>query len=316
MKVLVAEDDLVSLKMLSAALGNWGYEVIPANNGLLAFDLLTQQDGPRLALLDWEMPGMEGIEVCSRLRERTDLPFRYLIVLTGRDRPEDVAAALEQGADDHVTKPWTSAELRARIGVGNRIIRLHEHLEENERRLIKVAQTDDLTQIWNRPAIMRRLDQELARSDRSKLPFALLMLDVDHFKAVNDSYGHLAGDAVLKEIAARIQNACRKYDIVGRYGGEEFLAILHNTSPEGVWSLAQRFRSCIAEQPISAEGISLTVTASVGAVWHNPEFQSSVDLLVGLADKMLYQAKENGRNRVEFAHFGEGPVVNSCSPSK
>jgi two-component system cell cycle response regulator len=313
MKILVAEDDLVSLKMLSAALTSWGYEVIPANNGLLAYDLLIQPDGPRLALLDWEMPGMEGIDICSRLRARTDLPIQYLIVLTGHNCPEDVATALEQGADDYVAKPWTSAELRARIGVGNRIIRLHESLEENARRLAKIAQTDDLTQIWNRPAIMRRLSEELARSDRLKVPFAMLMLDVDHFKQINDSYGHLAGDAVLKEVAARIESTCRSYDLVGRYGGEEFLALLHNPARDDVWSLAQRFREVIAKQPMIVEGAALTVTVSVGAIWHDPENVSSVDSLVGLADKMLYQAKENGRNRVEIAYSDAGSdVTSSC----
>jgi two-component system cell cycle response regulator len=309
MKILVAEDDLVSRKMLSASLATWGYEVVPADNGLLALDLLTQPDGPRMALLDWVMPGLEGIEVCSRVRARPDVPFRYLVVLTGRDHPEDVVKALEQGADDYVTKPWTSAELRARIGVGHRIIQLHEHLEENARRLIKVAQTDDLTQIWNRPAVMRRLGEELERSNRLKLPFALLMLDIDHFKQVNDTHGHLAGDAVLKEVAARIQRACRKYDVVGRYGGEEFLALLHNTSHENVWDLADRFRGAVAAQPIPAGEAALTVTASIGATWYNPEEPMSVDALVGLADKLLYQAKASGRNRVECGLAGREPLA-------
>jgi two-component system, cell cycle response regulator len=301
MKILVAEDDLVSRKMLMSSLASWGYEVVPADNGLLAFDLLAQPDGPRMALLDWVMPGMEGIEVCSRLRARQDLPFRYLIVLTGRDTPEDVVKALEQGADDYVTKPWTSAELRARIGVGHRMIQLHERLEENARRLIRVAQTDDLMQIWNRPAIMRRLEEELARSNRLMLPLALFMMDVDHFKQINDRYGHLSGDTVLKEIAARIQNVCRRYDVVGRYGGEEFLAVLHNTSSADVLELAQRFRKTIAERPILVGETTLTVTASIGATWYDPQKQMNVDTLVGIADKLLYQAKEKGRNRVEFA---------------
>jgi two-component system cell cycle response regulator len=305
MKILVAEDDLVSRKMLSASLTNWGYDVIHADNGLLALDLLMQPDGPRMALLDWVMPGLEGIEVCSRLRAHPDLSFRYLIVLTGRDHPEDVVKALEQGADDYVTKPWTSAELRARIGVGQRIIQLHERLEDNARRLIMVAQTDDLTQIWNRPAIMRRLGEEVARSNRLKLPFALLMLDIDHFKQVNDTYGHLAGDAVLKEVAARIQSACRKYDVVGRYGGEEFLALLHNTSQRDVRGLAERFLRTIAAQPIPVGDASLTVTASIGATWYNPDELTGIDPLVGFADKMLYQAKANGRNRVEFGIAGQ-----------
>ena len=181
------------------------------------------------------------------------------------------------------------------------MIQLHERLEDNARRLIRVAQTDDLTQIWNRPAIMRRLEEELARSNRLRLPLALFMLDVDHFKQVNDRHGHLAGDAVLKEVAARMHSVCRPYDVVGRYGGEEFIAVLHNTSREDISALAQRFRNAIAERPINVAENALTVTASIGAAWYHPQKQLTVDALVDFADKLLYQAKENGRNRVEFA---------------
>jgi len=155
MNVLIAEDDRVSRMTLSACLRGWGYEVISVDNGQEAFDLLAQPDGPRLALLDWEMPGLDGIEVCARVRAVSGLPFRYLIVLTGRDREEDIVAALDRGADDHITKPWKPGELRARLGVGQRMVQLQEQVEANNRTLSLAAQTDYLTGIWNRSAVTR-----------------------------------------------------------------------------------------------------------------------------------------------------------------
>ncbi len=307
MKILVAEDDKVSRMTLAACLRGWGYEVISVADGLAAFEWLEKTHGPRLAVLDWEMPGLDGIEVCAKLRAITDLPFRYLIVLTGRDREEDIVAALEKGADDYITKPWTPGELRARLGVGQRMVRLYEQLEETSLRLALAAQTDGLTEIWNRSAIMSRLNEESARAARGGTPLSLFMLDVDHFKRVNDTYGHQVGDQVLKEVARLLRDTCRRYDNMGRYGGEEFLIVVPDVSYGETETFAQRFRQLIAVTPIYADGTRVPVTVSIGAVWLAPEQSGDMGSLIKAADCMLYRAKEFGRNRVETCMFGQGP---------
>jgi len=303
MNVLIAEDDRVSRMTLTARLRGWGFEVISVDNGQEALDVLAKPDGPRLALLDWEMPGLDGIEVCARLRAVSGLPFRYLIVLTGREREEDIVAALDRGADDYITKPWKPGELRARLGVGQRMVQLQEQIEENNRNLSLAAQTDYLTGIWNRSAVMRRLEEELALAARQGAPLSVLMLDVDHFKRVNDTYGHVAGDQVLIEVTRRLRKACRPYDVVGRYGGEEFLAVISQVSYDKLEALAQRFREFVAATPIQTDGPAVAVTVSLGGVWLMPGPPGDADTLIKAADAMLYRAKENGRNRVELRAF-------------
>ena len=305
MRVLIAEDDKTSRMTLSACLRSWGYAVVPVENGQAALAALAAPDGPHLAVLDWEMPGMDGIEVCTRLRAARDVPFRYLIVLTGRDREEDIVTALEAGADDYIAKPWTPGELRARLGVGQRVTLLHEQLEDKNRQLALAAQTDYLTQIWNRSAVMKRLEEELARSTRERTALAVLMLDVDHFKQVNDTYGHGAGDRVLQEVSHRLRDACRPYDVVGRYGGEEFLAIIAHASYEDTAALSERFREAVAETPVQTAEAPVAVTVSVGGVWSGPGHSSAMQTLTKEADDMLYRAKQLGRNRVELRALNE-----------
>ncbi|HPO16363.1 MAG TPA: diguanylate cyclase [Candidatus Hydrogenedentes bacterium] len=300
MSVLVAEDDKVSRMTLSACLQGWGYQVIAVENGRQALEALTQEAGPRLALLDWEMPEMDGTEVCMRIRSLSGLPFRYLIVLTGRQSEDDIVMALAKGGDDYITKPWTPGELRARLGVGQRMVQLHEQLEEHARQLALAAQTDYLTQIWNRSSVLKRLEEELARARRENIPLTVLMLDVDHFKRVNDTHGHSAGDDVLKEVSNRLRHGCRPYDVVGRYGGEEFLAVVPEAPYETAESLAQRFREQVAATPMIADGASISVTVSIGGAWLAAGGQTDAEILVKTADTMLYRAKESGRNRVEM----------------
>ncbi len=305
MKVLIAEDETTSRRMLSICLSGWGYDVLAVDNGSAALELLAQPDGPRLALLDWEMPGMDGIEVCKHVRALQNVPFRYLIVLTAHNREEDVVLALENGADDHITKPWTPGELRARLGVGQRMIRLYEQIEEHAHNLTVAAQTDYLTRLYNRSVVLERLGEELSRTVRVGMPMSVLMADIDHFKNVNDTYGHLAGDDVLQEVAKRLRLGCRPYDVVGRYGGEEFLMMISPKSYEDTEIAAKRFHALVASAPIEAKGFSLDVTISVGGIWLPPGTPCSVDALVNAADHMLYQAKNRGRNRVEVCSFAE-----------
>lgn len=305
MKILIAEDDAVSRKMLTVCVQGWGYEVVVVENGSAALEALSHTDGPPVALLDWEMPELNGIEVCAKVRAISGLPFRYLIVLTGHNREEDIVAALEHGADDHMTKPWTPGELRARLGVGERMVNLYEQIEEHSRKLAVVAQTDHLTQIWNRSVVLKRLSEELARTERTGMPLSVLMVDIDHFKRVNDTHGHAAGDQVLIEVTRRLREGCRMYDVIGRYGGEEFLIMISPKSYEDTGIAAQRFRSLVASTPVVVNGLPLDVAVSIGGVWLAPGNVCDVDALVNAADDMLYRAKENGRNRVEVCPFEE-----------
>ena len=316
MNLLIAEDDSVTRLTLSACLRSWGYEVTALGDGLQAFEILAKPNGPRLALLDWEMPGLDGTEVCEKLRAIRNLPFRYLILLTGHDSEESIVTALAKGADDYITKPWKPGELRARLGVGQRTIQIHEQLEEQTRQLALAAQTDYLTRIWNRSAVIGRLEAELSRAERENASLSVFMMDADHFKLVNDTYGHTAGDQVLIEIAHRLREACRPYDIVGRYGGEEFLAVIWNASFEATQMLAERFREIVAAKTIRAENIMIPVTISLGATWKPPALRMDIRTIVNEADKMLYQAKESGRNRVILCSLSDAEDASSNSNDK
>lgn len=297
MRILIAEDDQISRRILETNLKKWEYEVVVAEDGQQAWDALNQPDAPRLAVLDWMMPEMDGIDVCKRLFEDRERPFTYVIMLTAKDKKEDIATALDAGASDYLTKPWAAIELRARMDAGKRFVELQSALEEANEKLAVMARIDALTGICNRRAVLEALAQELARSEREKRPVAVLMSDVDHFKNVNDTYGHVAGDQVLAEVARRMQASCRVYDVVGRYGGEEFLAILPGLSGNDMEVVAERFRLGVGDAPIPAEGHSLEITMSVGAVWREPGKPVDADTMVREADALLYQAKEGGRNR-------------------
>lgn len=303
MKILIAEDDSVSRRILEAHLAKWGYKVVAVSNGAEAWDVLRRLDAPRIAVLDWVMPKIDGPELCRRIRAATDRPFTYIIILTTKERTSDIVVALDAGADDYLTKPYHAEELRSRIGAATRIVHLHEKLEEANAKLFMMARTDGLTRTYNRAAIVERLEQEIARSQREETPLAALMLDVDHFKRVNDRFGHLLGDKVLVEIAQRLCAECRPYDSTGRFGGEEFLVVLPGPRFEDMSSLADRIRQRVKGTPIAADGQRLEVTVSTGAVWVPAGVKLGVQDVIKAADDLLYKAKENGRDRVEAARW-------------
>lgn len=298
MRILIAEDDAVSRKILEAYLKKWGHDVIAAKDGAEAWEHLNREDAPRLAVLDWMMPEMDGVEVCRRVRGRENVPFTYILLLTAKGEKDDIVTALDTGADDYLTKPYNASELRSRIGAGERIVRLNEDLEKANAELMRLSQTDFLTQVFNRSAIVSRLNEELSRASRTNAPIAVYMLDVDHFKTINDTYGHAAGDAVLVEVARRLKEQCRTYDATGRYGGEEFVVIAPGPNRRETDTVGERIRSAIADAPVMAEGKPLPVTASFGGVWVPPGMPTSVDIVLKRADELLYQAKRSGRNCV------------------
>jgi two-component system, cell cycle response regulator len=300
-RVLVADDSSVFRDMLQKMLMDWGYEVIVVNDGQQAWDLLRQENGPRLALLDWMMPGMEGAEVCRQVRARIRDRYVYMMLLSVRADLEDLVKGMESGADDYIVKPFRVDELRARLRAGSRVLALQEELVAAREALREQATRDGLTGLWNRTAIFDILQNELARSSRSAEPLTVLMADLDGFKPVNDHFGHMAGDVVLRQVAARMRASVRRYDAVGRYGGEEFLMVLPGCELSAGVALAERIRSAIGAECFRAGDAEITLTCSLGAAGAIPPTIPHADDLVRQADLALYRAKDRGRNRVEAA---------------
>jgi two-component system, cell cycle response regulator len=300
MLVLIADDDTVSRRMLARMLQTAGYEVVAARDGDEAWQILEREDAPRLAILDWMMPGMTGPDLCRKLRERKREPYTYVLLLTARTDKQDVVEGMDAGADDYVTKPFEARELQVRLRAGRRILDLQADLVKAREALRDQATHDPLTGLWNRYALLEALEREHSRAAREGTPLAVIMLDLDYFKRVNDTYGHLAGDAVLREAAGRMQAVVRSYDLVGRFGGEEFLIVLPGTSGANAAQLAERLRAALAQDPVRQELLRIPVTASfgVGAIGMAPG--GDAQTLIRLADEALYRAKEKGRNRVEW----------------
>ena len=303
MKVLIAEDDAVSRRILEVFLDKLGYEVIVATNGAEALELLRKPDAPRVAILDWMMPGTDGLEVCRQIRRRGAESYVYILMVTAKTQQQDIIDGLEGGADDYLTKPYNIHELKARLRAGLRVVELQAQLMEARDGFRFQATHDALTGLLNRQGILEQLDTELARSSRDGKPVAIAIADLDHFKRINDTHGHLAGDAVLREAARRMRAAVRVYDYIGRYGGEEFLVVLPGCDGEGMQQQAERLRTCVGGSPIVTAEAPLAVTLSVGVACADPG-KNQMELLQA-ADEALYRAKRNGRDRIEAAVFSE-----------
>ncbi|MEJ2655626.1 MAG: diguanylate cyclase [Desulfobacterales bacterium] len=301
MKILIAEDDVTSRLILENMLTKWGYDVVSATNGDDAWEKLQQEDSPRLVILDWMMPGIEGIEICRRIREnsKSEDQYTYITLLTAKESKKNIVTGMEAGADDYVTKPFDMHELRVRVRAGERIVQLQSELLEAKKRLEIQSRTDPLTGVLNRRAILSQIGCELSRAKRDNAHISISILDLDHFKKINDTFGHLAGDAVLRECMHRVESAIRAYDSVGRFGGEEFIVVLPGTNEADAFTVAERIRLRITGKDANVDGINVPFTISQGLATGNGE--TTVDQLIALADKALYRAKENGRNRVEKA---------------
>src|SRR5271169_489306 len=218
MRILIADDEPVSRRMLQAMLAKWGYNVVSAADGDAAWEMLKSPDPPRMALLDWMMPGQNGVDVCRALRKLRPEPYTYILLLTAKNAKESVVEGLESGADDYLTKPFHPQELKARLRVGLRLLDLEDTLVEAREAMRFKATHDALTGVWNRGTILETLEREITRSRREGASLGVLIGDLDHFKSVNDTYGHLAGDDVLREVTRRMQAEVRAYDAVGRFG--------------------------------------------------------------------------------------------------
>ncbi len=288
MRVLAAEDNPVFQSMLKTMLTRWGYQAVMAKDGNEAWHVLEAPDPPRLAVLDWMMPGIDGVEICRRLRSLQREPYVYILLLTARTESQDLIEGMDAGADDYLTKPFNAHELRVRIRAGRRILDLQDALRQQ-------ATHDGLTGLLNRNSILGKLAEEVSRAERQSEPVAVLMADLDRFKSINDTHGHLAGDAVLREAARRLKAASRTYDSVGRYGGEEFLVVLPGCDAPDALRQSERLREAVANTPFEIEGGSLNLTCSFGLAC---TATSPAPRLVQFADEALYQAKSEGRNRI------------------
>ena len=313
-RVLLAEDDAVSRKLVEVRLRGFGYDVVAVRDGEQAWEVLAKDDAPQLAVIDWEMPKMDGIEVCRRLRSRDkeraaaapgeeiDPRYTFVVLLTGRNKLSDLVDGFDAGADDYLTKPFEAPELHARLRAGERIVALEQNLLAMKKRLEIEATHDALTGVWNRRAIMALIDRELSRGQRLDTPLSVTLLDIDHFKKVNDTYGHQAGDDVLVETASRFAGIVRGYDAVGRYGGEEFVVAFSGCAPPHGAPAAERLRQRLCEEPVQTRVGAIPITASFGVAHAGADRPYvPVDTLIKAADRALYRAKASGRNRVEIA---------------
>ena len=293
MKILIAEDDFISCKALENNLKEWGYEVVSARDGNEAWDLARAND-IRLAILDWNMPGIDGIELSHKIRneyQKEDSKYIYIILLTGRGGQDDIIQGLSTGADDYITKPYSFVELKYRVQNGERIIK-------NEDKRIRLASLDNLTKLWNRNKIFDFLDTELKRGERENTPTGVMMIDIDHFKRINDRYGHLIGDEVLVEVADRLKNAIRPYDRIGRYGGDEILVVLPSCGNKEAKNIAKRLYDSVANEKISTEVGSLKINISIGCVSNEKYLQVSKMELIQASDTAMLSAKKKGRDKI------------------
>ena len=302
MKILIAEDDPVSRRLLESLLLKWGYEVIAVSNGREALQCLLAENAPRLALLDWAMPALDGVELCRNIRARETLHYVYSILITAKSRKEDLILGMEAGADDYIVKPYDPDELRVRLRAARRILDLQDTLLQKQEQLKSLATHDPLTGLLNHVAILDILENELDRSSRGDNPVSVIMADIDHFKGVNDTWGHIAGDAVLRGVAAIIIRSMRKYDSPGRYGGEEFLCVIPGCGLKEALGIARRINAAVAEKPFDTSEGMISTTISLGVAISGAQWKKvSGEELVHLADQAMYRAKDNGRNRVESA---------------
>lgn len=299
-RILIAEDDPVSRRILQAFLERWGYEVVVATDGAHALQILESDGSPSLAILDWMMPGMDGPQVCEKVRARNKRPYAYILLLTARSQKDDVLVGLESGADDYLTKPFHAPELRARLHVGERILDLQNGLIAAREELLFRATHDELTGLVNRRVVLEAVAREHARHTREGGNFSVIILDIDHFKKINDTYGHLAGDAVLKELALRVTRCLRPYDTVGRYGGEEFVIVLPSQDRSSAGVVCDRVLKSLRSAPFETEQGQISLTASCGIAVSSSPRPVDPQLLLHLADEALYKAKANGRDRFEF----------------
>ena len=305
MKILIAEDDFYERLLLESSLMDWGYDVVSVSDGIEAWEKLQGRESPSIAILKRRIQGFDGVEVCRMLRDSRKIPYIYIILFGDREGEKEYLKGMAAGADDYLINPYKDYELRARLAVGSRILEMQQALLEAHQDLRAQASHDQLTGLWSRPEIFDRPDRELARSHRSPADsdLSIVLADLDHFKEINDTYGHLIGDEVLRETARRMLSSVRNYDWIGRYGGEEVLIVLPGCDSAAAFKMAERIRISISREPIATTDGPIIVSISLGVTSSSSASSSDLNALIRAADSALYQAKKRGRNRVEMANL-------------
>jgi len=299
--VLIVEDDPVSRRLLEATLTKAGYEVVTAENGYKALEIFEKRFFP-IIVTDWMMPEMDGLSLTKTIRTKATSGYVFIFLLTAKSSKEDIITGLEAGADDYLTKPFNRGELMARLKTATRILELEESLKRANEEIRLLSITDALTGSFNRAYMDEMLPKEVKRSIRYGRPLSMIMGDIDHFKKVNDTYGHQAGDEILRQFVACLKGEIREnVDWIARYGGEEFLLVFPETEFDRTMILAERLRLKIAEMRIEHEEKQIEITVSFG-VTGLPSKPLNSDMsyeeIIGFTDKFLYEAKQAGRNRV------------------
>jgi len=292
LNVLVIEDHPDQRDLLAIVLQREGYRVITAANGVEALEKL-ETEPIQIALSDIMMPKMDGFELIKRIRGNASLKSVYLILITARIQEGDRVRGLDLGADDYITKPFSFSELLARVRVGSRVVQYQQHLKYQ-------TQIDPLTGLFNRRAFEKKIQEEFDRSLRYHNPFSLLILDVDNFKMINDTYGHHGGDAVLKKISETLHDNTRKSDFTCRYGGEEFVLILPETDIDNAAQVAGKIHEAIRTHTFGTSTHPFKLTVSIGVSSTSSQFYSDWRLMLNDADKALYVAKNSGKDRIEI----------------
>jgi len=304
-RVLVVEDDAIQRAALAATLTHGGFDVVTASDGQQALELMQHQE-LQLVLTDWDMPNLDGHGLCRAIRRTASSRYTYIIVLGAREDVGNVVRGLQSGADDYISKPCAESELLARLNTGLRLLELERSLrhayEENQRLCV----IDALTGAYNRRYLEEQLALELARAIRYKHALSILMCDIDHFKSINDTYGHQCGDEVLIKCVEELNKCLRKSDWMARYGGEEFIMVLPETAPEDAMVVAERCRLALENTIFNQRGKTFSLTASLGVTGlgdHNADSATAINL-IGEADAALYDSKKNGRNRITMQRAG------------
>jgi diguanylate cyclase (GGDEF)-like protein len=306
--ILVVDDVSINLQIMSEALESAGYEITLASSGKQALERM-ELVRPDLVLLDLMMPDMNGFEVCDKIKSNLNLADIPIIFITASNEQEHILQAFDKGAVDYIVKPFNTYELLARVRTHlelrytqNQLKKMLEEQKELVKNLERLANTDSLTGVWNRRYLLNLAEQETQRCRRYNRPLSVLMIDIDHFKTVNDTYGHAIGDEVLIVMTETVMNYLRNVDVLGRFGGEEFVALLPETDSKAAVITAERIRANIEQITIPVDGNLVSITVSIG-VGSYQKGDANIDILIQRADEALYQAKNQGRNRVIARHF-------------
>ncbi|TAM80280.1 MAG: diguanylate cyclase [Acidobacteria bacterium] len=299
MKVLVADDEPVNRRLLEILLSKWGYEVTVATDGEEAWRHLQSPSHPRIAILDWMMPGMDGIEVCRRIREDKSRGPVYLLLLTAKQATEDANGRYESVADDYLPKPYSAHELKARLRAARRILELETQLLEANDAIQSETTRDTLTGLWNHSSILEILHREIHRARRHGTSLTVLMADINDLKQINHQHGHLVGDAIMREVARRMRSSIRAYDSLGRYSGGQFVIVSPDCDRSGAVSQAQRIQSAVSQETFRTFKGDFSVTVSMGITVGCSSHQAHE--LISAADAALTEAKKAGPNQIELA---------------